>query len=374
MTPPLKPLAGVRVLDFTAFPPGGFCTVVLADLGAEIIRVEPPAAKGKQSLVIGQVALSRGKRSMSLDMRNPAANGVLERLITTVDVVVENAKPGAMEARGFGYPQAQALNPRVVWCAITGFGRDGPYAEHPGHDLSYLAHSGLLRALTSNLPWQPDIPLALQSGGLAAVIGIVTALFQAARTGTGAHIDISLSEASTWLLTCGINPLSDRPFAIPATPDRRLYACADGEFVAIASSEPRTWSALCNGLGLPELIDNLHKPAEAEATEQAIAAVLVTRPAIEWVDRLAPLGAAITTVNHAAQLLRDPHVKERGTIVECAGTPVPANPVRMETINGEATQTATNPPQMVGQDTEEILASAGFSTAEIDDLLSAGVV
>ena len=374
MTTPLQPLAGIRVLDFTAFPPGGFCTVVLADLGAEIIRVEAPAAKGKPSLVVGQVALSRGKRSLALDMRNPAANDVLQRLIKTVDVVVENARPGAMEAKGFGYSHAQALNPKIVWCAITGFGQQGPYAEHAGHDLSYLAHSGLLRALTGQLPWQPDMPLALQSGGLAAVIGIVTALFQSARSGVGAHIDISLSEASTWLLSGGINPLSDRPFAIPATPDRRLYACADGNFVAVASCEPRTWSALCNGLGLPELIDNLHKPAAAAATEQAIAEVIATRTAADWVELLAPLGAAVTPVNHASQLLQDPHIKARSSIVECGGTPVPANPLRLQTADGASTATAVEPPHRVGEDTQEILAAAGFTAAELDALLSAGII
>src|SRR5262249_42132511 len=155
-------------------------------------------------------------------------------LVRSIDVVVENAKPGAMEARGFGYGQARTENVAVVWCSITGFGQTGPYADYAGHDLSYLAHSGLLGALTSDLPWQPDISLSLQAGALAAVVGIQGALLERARTGEGAHLDISLSEAAGWLLTCGINPLSDRPFAIPATPDRRLYECADGRWVAVA--------------------------------------------------------------------------------------------------------------------------------------------
>jgi CoA-transferase family III len=133
-----------------------------------------------------------------------------------------------------------------------------------GHDLSYIAHSGLLGALTPDLPWQPALPLALQAGALAAVAGIQATLLQVARSGKGAFIDISLSEAATWLLTCGINPLSDRPFILPATPDRRLYVCADGRFIAVASAEPRTWGALCDGLGVPELKGTLHKPADAK--------------------------------------------------------------------------------------------------------------
>jgi crotonobetainyl-CoA:carnitine CoA-transferase CaiB-like acyl-CoA transferase len=369
-----KPLAGVRVLDFTSLPPGGFCTVMLADLGAEVVRVEPPAQRGKPSLVVGQMALSRGKRSITLDQRNPASVEVLRRLMRTVDVVVENAKPGAMEARGFGYRQARAENPRIVWCSITGFGQTGPNAEFAGHDLSYLAHSGLLGALTTKLPWQPDISLSLQAGALASVVGIQGALLQRAATGEGVHLDISLSEAATWLLTCGINPLTDRPYAIPATPDRRLYQCADGRWVAVASAERRTWDALCDGLGVPELKATLHQPADADRAASALTAIFQTRPAAEWVERLAPTGAAVTLLNHATQLLADPHVRARGSVVECAGVPVPANPVRTVGPDGSISETALAAAGAVGDATEDVLGAAGFSPEELRDLAASGAI
>jgi crotonobetainyl-CoA:carnitine CoA-transferase CaiB-like acyl-CoA transferase len=369
-----QPLAGVRVLDFTAMPPGGFCTVSLADQGAEIIRVEAPAEKGKPSLVVRQAALSRGKRSITLDQRNPASSEILRRLARTVDVVVENAKPGAMEARGFGYSHARAENPRLVWCSITGFGQTGPYAERPGHDLSYLAHSGLLGALNANLPWQPDISLSLQAGALAAVVGIQGALLQRARTGEGCHLDISLSEAATWLLTCGINPLSNHPYAIPASPDRRLYECADGRYVAVASAERRTWDALCDGLQLPDLKPALHQAADADHAAEVLSSAFHTRPAAEWVERLSALGAAVTLVNHASQLLDDPQVCARGSVVDCGDTPVPANPVRLVGPQGSRSETALAPPVLVGDDTEHVLVSAGFSASEIEDLLTEGLI
>jgi alpha-methylacyl-CoA racemase len=188
-------------------------------------------------LMIGQVALSRGKRSLTLDMRSPEAIDVLKRLARTVDVVVENAKPGSMEVRSFGYSQARAENARIIWCAITGFGQSGPYVARGGHDVSYLAHSGLL-----------------------------SALLERSRTSAGAFLDISLAEAAGWYLTCGVNPLAERPFSIPSTPDRRLYQCGDGRYVVVASSEPRTWAALCDALGIPELKGTLHKPDEAAIT------------------------------------------------------------------------------------------------------------
>jgi alpha-methylacyl-CoA racemase len=370
----LSPLAGIRVLDFTAFPPGGACTVMLADLGAEVIRVDAPANKGKPSLVIGQVALSRGKRSISLDLRSATSSLILRRLAPNIDVVVENAKPGTMEARGFGYPQARAANPRMIWCAMTGFGQSGPYAEHAGHDLSYLAHSGLLGALSAQQPWHPGLSLALQAGALSAVVAIQAALIERARSGAGGFIDLSLSEAASWFLTCGINPLSDHPLIMPVTPDRRLYACSDGRFVAVASAEPRTWGALCDGLGLPELKPHLYQAQQAGATTKALAEVFLTRPAAEWVERLAPGGAAVTIMNHAAQLLSDPHIRARGSVVEAAGVPVPANPVRLTAPDGRQTSTATAGPHQVGQDTLDVLSAAGFSEEEIAALQKDGVI
>lgn len=370
----LKPLAGIRVLDFTTFPPGAACTLMLADLGAEIIRVESPKLKGQPSLVIRQVALSRAKRSITLDMRNPASRDILRRLLPTIDVVVENAMPGVMEARGFGYTQAREANPGIVWCAITGFGQTGPYSEYAGHDLSYVAHSGLLGALSAEQPWHPTLPLALSTGALCAVTGIQAALLQRTQSGEGAFIDTSLSEAATWLLTCGMNALSEQPFALPASPDRRLYHCADGRYIALACAEPRTWEALCDGLNLPDLKPHLHKAEAAEATTQRLAEIFRTRPAMEWVELLAPLGAAVTIMNHAAQLLDDPHARARGTVAQVGDTPVPANPIHITAPDGTRTATDTASPHNVGDDTESVLSLAGFSAAEIEAYTSEGVI
>jgi crotonobetainyl-CoA:carnitine CoA-transferase CaiB-like acyl-CoA transferase len=371
-----KPLSGVRVLDFTAFPPGGACTVMLADLGAEVIRVESPSQKGSRSLVIGQVALSRGKRSMTLDLRNPASSEVLKRLSPTVDVVVENAKPGAMEARGFGYSHARAVNPRLIWCAITGFGQTGPYADYAGHDLSYLAHSGFLGALSADRPFHPGAQIATPVGGMTAVIGIQSALLQRERSGEGGFLDVSLSEAAGWLLTVGINPLSDDPYMLSAAPDRRLYACSDGRYVAVASAEPRTWNALCEGLGVPDLKATLHQPASAQATTETLAAIFRAQPAAEWVARLAPLGAAVTVMNHAADVLEDAQVRARASVVESSGVPVPASPIRLSSADGArpVTVTATESPHTVGQDTDDVLSSAGFTQSECQALADAGVI
>ena len=370
----MKPLSGTRVLDLTNLPPGGFASVILADLGAEVIRIEPPAQRGKPSLVIGQVALSRAKRSVTLDMRQPGGIEILRQLVATADVVLENAKPGTMEARGFGYSHADAANPRIVWCALTGFGQTGPYANHAAHDLSFLAQSGVLDALTMELPWQPALPLALQAGALAAVIGIQSALLQRVTTGLGAFLDISLAEAAGWLLTCGINPLSATPFKLPASADRRLYACADGRFVAVASAEPRTWQALCDGLRLDALKDALHKPDRAAEATEALAAAFISRPAADWVNLLAPAGAAVTIVNAGAQVRDDPQVVARGSVMRCGDETFPASPIRM-TVGGQVIPaTDASPPHMVGDDTDDVLAAIGLTADAIADLRDRAII
>ena len=243
-----------------------------------------------------------------------------------------------------------------------------------GHDLSYVAHSGLLGALSADIPWHPALPLALQAGALSAVVAIQAALLRRAQTGEGGFIDLSLSEAAGWFLTCGINPLSEQPLHLPASPDRRLYACADGRFVAVACAEPRSWGVLCDQLGVPELKPNLWQAEPAAATAKVLADIFVTRSAAEWVERLTPSGAAVTIFNHAAQLLEDPHIRARGSVVEVGGVPVPASPIRFTAGNGATTRTATEAPHRVGDDTAEILGWAGLSAGEIDTLTQDKVI
>jgi alpha-methylacyl-CoA racemase len=292
------------------------------------------------------VGLSRGKRSVALDLRHERGPDVLRRLASWCDVLVENNRPGDMEARGYGYEQLAARHPELILCSITGFGQDGPYARHPGHDLTYTAHSGLLTAINPELPWHPQTVLA-----------------------------VSLAEAATWLLSGSDGELAGAPWGIPVTPDRRLYECADGRFVTVAAAEPRTWAALCEGLELTELMAEGRMPRErSDEVEATLAATFATRPAAEWVERLGPMGAAIGAVNRGPDVVRDPHVQARSSVVEVAGTNVPANPIRLRDLDGPRSSTNTAPPPVVGGDTVELLGEAGYTAAEIEELREAGVI
>jgi alpha-methylacyl-CoA racemase len=367
------PLAGIRVVDLTAMPPGGYCTVQLVDLGAEVIRVEPPAQAGRPSLVIGQVGLSRGKRSITLDQRHPEAGTVLRRLAASADVLVENARPGSMDARGFGYQHARTELPALIWCSISGFGQSGPYADRSGHDLSYTGYSGLLAALSPELPWHPGAMLSVPIGAMAATTAILAALIERSRTGVGSQVDISLAEATTWLLTGASYAMKPGYTGLGAPAERRLYRCADGRFVSVAAAEPRTWQALCNGLERPDLIAPAAEPDDS-ALRAELAAIFATRPAAHWVDLLGPLGATVNPVNEGEQLLSDPHVQARQSVIIIDGEPVPANPLRLTNPDGDTTTTVTTSAPIVGADTTEVLADLGYSPAEIDQLRTDKVI
>ncbi len=362
-------LSGVKVLDLTRFPPGQFCTVMLADLGANVVRVDAPGWNPMHAGV--GTGIGRAKRSVALDLRNSRATQVLQRLAGAADVVVDNNRPGDLDNRGFG-PKAAALHyPSLIWCSITGYGQDGPYARFAGHDITYTAFSGLLAAINPELPWYPQLVLSLPIAALMATTGIVTALYDRQRTGQGAHIDISMSEAASWLLGGSEGQLSDSAFGIPISASRRLYQCADSRWVSVAADEPRAWSAFCNGLGLEDMADT--RPADQEEATRRIGDVLRTRPASEWIAELGPTGSTISAVHEGATLLEDPQVRARGSVVEVDGKPIPANPIRINGPDGPRTTTVTAPPPRAGSHTEEVLSEAGFSSEEIDELRSSGV-
>jgi alpha-methylacyl-CoA racemase len=367
---PIGPLRGVRVLDLTRFPPGAYCTSALADLGADVIRVESSSAVGKRSLVVGQVGLARAKRSFALDLRHDRGPEVLLRVCGSVDVLVENDLPGALEGRGYGFSQASTANPRLIWCSITGFGQTGPYAQWPGHDLTYLAHSGLLAALEPDLPWSPRWMLAVPMGAMTATTAIAAALFERTTTGRGCRLDISLAEAATWSLGGLDGSMADVPISVPADPGRTMYRCAGDTWITVAAAEPRTWAALCAGLGLTHLPDSSSPNAAAD-----LGLAFATRPAREWIDLFGPLGAAVGPVNVASEVARDPHSAARGSTVQVAGVTVPVNPMRMYDVGGvPTTTTATSEPPTVGEHTDAVLVEAGYTTDEIAELRAIGVI
>ena len=371
--PHAQALSGIRVLDLSRFPPGGYCTVMLADLGADVVRIDAP---GASPLMLGaSTGIGRGKRSIAADFRHPDYQALLRRLVAHADVVVDNARPGSLDQSGYGPKRALEEHPALIWCSITGFGQDGPYATWPGHDLTYLAHSGLLSAL-QDLPWHPQTVITVPTGALTAVTAITTALFDRERTGRGAYLDISLAESATWLLSGMQGHFTDSGWNVPLSPARHLYQCGDGRWVTTAADEPRTWTALCTGLGLDDLAaSGRPAPEDYDAVRDRIAAAFATRPGAEWVADLGPAGVTISFVHEGSTLVDDPQVRARGAIIEVDGQPVPANPIRITTADGHArATTTTTPPPATGADTDAVLAEAGCSDDDIAAMRASGLL
>jgi len=338
-------LAGVRVLDFSGLLPGPLASLMLAEAGAEVIKVERPAggddmrnrrpALGSSSAAFA--LLNRGKRSVAADLKAPGAFESLRDLVASSDVLLEQFRPGVMEKLGFGYEAVRAVNPRIVYCSLTGYGQSGARADVAGHDLNYAAASGLL-SLAADADGTPSMPAAMvgdiAGGTLPVVVNVLLALIQRERTGQGCHLDIAMADNlflfEYWALARGFAadlwPPPGRNDLTGASPRYRMYRTRDGRHLAVGAIEDRFWGELCDAIGLAE--DERTQGGEALAS--AVAARIAMRTADEWEQALAGRDACATVVRTVAEAAADRHVRARGAfadrVVDGART-IPALPV-----------------------------------------------
>jgi len=373
------PLSHLRVLDLSRLHPGAFVSSLLADFGADVLRVEAPGASDPLRYDTAMdIAYNRGKRSMTLDLRHERAGDVLRRLVRDADVLIESARPGSMDQRGIGYAQLADANSRLVWCSITGFGRGSPYADRPAHDVTFLGYAGLLSLMVGDtVPAAPQFVIAVPIGALMATVGILVALQERDRTGRGTQIDASVVDAATWMLGEHLTRASQgKPVGWGDSASRRTYRCSDGRLITLAAAEPRTWGALCESLERPDLAPRLGD-ADQHALTEELAGIFAGRPSTEWVEWLAPTAACLGPVNRPEDLLHDPHAVARGNMVPLAdggGAQLFANPLRFIDSDGSHTYTATTPPADPGAHTDGALAEAGFTADEIAALHESGAV
>ncbi len=323
-----QPLSGVRVIDLTNLLPGPLATLMLAEAGAEVIKIERPGGddmRGYNPQWQGTGAafslLNRGKTSLSLDLKSPDGANRLRALLEGADILIEQFRPGIMEKLGFGYRSARAINPRLIYCSITGYGQTGPRASEAGHDLNYIAGTGLL-ALQPGPPDRPVVPPALVAdiagGTFPAVINILLALRQRDLTGEGCHLDIAMTDAMftfAWRALSGFwasgsMAASGQGELIGSTPRYHLYPAKDGGIVACAALEDHFWQRFAAAIGLEAaLADDARDPA---ATMAAVARILGSRSANEWAPLLAKADCCVTIMRSLEDALADPHFIERG--------------------------------------------------------------
>jgi alpha-methylacyl-CoA racemase len=391
-------LAGIRVLDLSRLLPGGFCSLLLADFGADVIKVEDtgmgdyvrwaaPRHEGAEPSAGGAMflALNRGKRSVRIDLKTDAGRDVLLRLARDADVVLESFRPGVMDRLGVGYDRLREQNPRLVYCAISGYGQDGPFAARAGHDTNYLARIGMLD-LTGD-PDGPPVQAAgqiadLGGGALMAAFGILAALRERDRSGAGQLVDVSMTDgALSWLamdaarlLAGGDAPRRGRAELAGGLLCYRPYRCADG-WVALGALEPKFWRAWCLGVGREDLVERQFEPVGSDV-HRDVEAVFATRTRAQWEAFNDEHDCCLEPVLELDEALESELVRARGMVVEVEqpgagpvrllGTPIklsrtPANPAR-----------AGGPP--LGADTDAVLAEAGYSAEEVTALKEAGAV
>lgn len=391
---PVSALSGVRVLDFTRVLAGPFCTMILADMGADVIKVEsldgdetrqwgPPFdARGRSAYYL---SVNRNKRSLTLNLKSPRGREIARQLAAQSHIVVENFKPGGMAAFGLGYEDLRALNPALVYASITGFGQTGPYSERPGYDFVVQAMSGLM-SITGEKEGEPSkvgVAIADVIAGLFAATSLLAALRHAERNGQGQRLDISLLDSqiaalvniASSALVSGATP-ARYGNAHPSIVPYQSFHAADMEF-ALGVGNDRQFAQLCQLIDHPEwatdarFATNPARVANRDLLVDLLGAVFVTRPAAEWVDAVLARGIPAGPLNTVSQILADPHIQARGLIHEIDLLRLVGPPVGFS----QTPPTVRTPPPDLGEHTDAILRERlGLSDTEIDMYRNGGII
>jgi len=357
------PLVGLRIVELAGIGPAPHAAMLLADLGADVVRVERPAG-GLQLAPTAQDQMLRGRRSVTLDLKDPADREILLRLAQRADVLIEGLRPGVTERLGIGPADCRARNPRLVYARMTGWGQHGPLADRAGHDIDYIAVSGVLGAIGS-AGGKPVPPLNLVGdfggGSMFLVMGVLAALWERERSGTGQVIDAAMVDGVSalaqmfWSLrACGL--WSDQRGANlldSGVPYYDTYACADGRYVAVGALEPQFYAALLDGLGLTEAgLPDRSDPAGWPVLRQRFTDAFANRSRDEWLDVFDGTDACVAPVLSFAEVPDHPHIAARGTIITVGGVPQAAPAPRFS----RTVPDSPTPPPQPGADTAAVLA------------------
>ena len=402
MTETRGPLAGLRILDLTRLLPGPVATMHLADLGAEVIKIEDTGAGDyARAMGPGERAagdnggtgdslffrlVNRNKKSLRLDLKQAAGVEVFLRLAQDADVIFESFRPGVVDKLGIGFEAVRAINPRIVYCAITGYGQTGPWADQAGHDINYLATAGLLDqigthdGMSSGPPAIPNLQIGdLLGGALTPLLGVLAAVIGAKATGRGSHVDVAMTDA---VLAHTIFPLvttlvHGRPAPRGAdlltggVPCYGVYRTADARYLAVGALEPKFWQALCTAIGRPDLAPfGLATGSKGREVKVELADLLASRPLAHWEPIFAAADCCVTPVLRLDEAMAHPQIVAREMLVEVGGTQQYAPPCKLSAWPWAA----ATPAPAAGADSEAVLQAAGYLEADIARLRDSGVI
>lgn len=387
---PDLPLSGIKVLDLSRLLPGPYASLVLADLGARVDKVEEPAGGdgmrwappllGEQSASF--LGLNRNKRSLALNLKDPAGAEAFRRLAGRYDVLIESFRPGVMERLGLSYPTLRARNPGIIYCAISGYGQTGPDRLKAGHDINYIARAGALGygGARGGAPAMPGVQIAdIGGGSLFAVVGILAALHERQRTGVGRFVDVSMTEGALAFLHMHLaaamlarpeNPLSRGREALNGGyACYNVYPTADGRYLSVGALEPKFFERLCRRLGRSELVAQAYDAAEGDqAVHAELTRIFSAQPLDDWLTFFKDVDACVEPVLEGLEVLDDPQLRSRGVFVKAPEGQPGGSHLKTPLHFGPI---ATEPAPALGEHSREILLEAGFSGPEIDALKGA---
>src|SRR5881296_2936592 len=392
-------LDGIKVLELARVPPAEMPGMMLADMGADVLKIDTPGDTQEDpdwQRRSAFVYVNRNKRSMALNMKAPEGQAIFTKLATQADVIVEGFRPGVMKRLGADYETVRALNPRIVYCSLSGFGQNGPYRDYPAHDMNYLSLAGVL-TLIGEPDRKPVIPLNLVAdyagASMHGALGIMFALFARERTGKGQYVDVSYLDTSVALLAAtpnmrfffsdGLAPKRGEGFLGGSYPYYAIYETRDGKLLTIGCTEPWLWENFCTAIGRPELARFARKPdqfvraanAEEEAARREIEAIIRTRDRDEWFTLLTKADVCVGKVYDVEEMVRDPQVNHRRMIVDVehpkhGRVRQVGVAIKLSDTPGAIRSAAPLP----SEHTENVLKDLGLSAADIGRLREKGVI
>lgn len=384
---PSLPLTGIRVVDLSQLLPGPFCTWLMAEFGADVLRIEAPAGDFGHRIPplsdgtsLFYLSLNRGKRSLGLDLKQDSARGVFRKLISEADVLLEGFRPGVMSRLGFAYDQLRAINPKLIYCAITGFGYDGPYSNRVGHDLNYLALSGIL-GIQAEVATPSVFPVQIAdigAGALPAFAGILLALAMREKTMMGSFVDVSMLDG----LVSWLAPYAGHAHA-PWTRNAMLrgelacynvYRTADDRYLSVGCVEPKFWSTFCRAIGHEEWVALQADGTAQRRIRRELQAIFANQSADYWRQFFSEYEVCVAPIITPEEMEQDPQIQQRGSVYS---DEVPNHgelrvirpPIRISDC-----ETRTAPPPAAGENSVTVLRELGYSTEEIQELFRAGAV
>jgi crotonobetainyl-CoA:carnitine CoA-transferase CaiB-like acyl-CoA transferase len=388
MSHPLA-LEGLKVLDLTRLLPGGYCTLLLADMGADVLKVEdpfggdyvrwfPPKVKEESAYFL---AVNRNKRSMKLNLKDLQGKEIFLEMAQSYDVVVEGFRPGVMDKLGLGYGKVSATNPRIIYCSISGYGQDGPYSQRAGHDINYIGIAGILgmTGYGDRPPVVPGVPVAdFGGGGMLAALGIMMALHHRERSGKGQYIDISMMDGVvSWMANAAAKHF------VAHDPQKRgetdlagalvcygTYETKDGQYLSVGALEPKFWANFCRLIEREDLVDAQLDALPNGKLKKEIVRIFKSKTRDEWLSLLDGQDTCIEKINTVAEALDDPQVRHRKMVVDIEH-PTEGRikgmgiPIKLSLTPGRVDRL---PAPAYGQHTREVLRGIGLTDGEIDQL------